>query len=195
MEVNEAGRPGIPLHNYLPEELAAVLPISMGPEAEQRMQSSRVAILGGDVQGVVPARVLCVHVRAMRKKVRHTLCVTRRPANHATPFSAAPANFSRTLPQSVLPCCGAKQTCVMIYFQFVRERQLSKEACHDHSCARGCHTQLDEHEPVVCKMVKPHPCVHARMRGAWLLEAPSFTPWKVRPSVLSQMSFSKAKLP
>ena len=81
VEVDEAGWPGVPLNNYLPKELAAILAISVRPEAQQRMQGSRIAILGSNVQGIVPTRVLCVDVRPMRKKVRHTLRVTRRPAS------------------------------------------------------------------------------------------------------------------
>ena len=86
VEVYESGRPSIPLHNNVPKKLAAVLAISVGPEAQQRMQGSRVAILGRNVQGIVPSRILCVNISPVRQEICHTLRVPRRPASHGIPL-------------------------------------------------------------------------------------------------------------
>lgn len=96
VEVNESGRPGIPLHNNVPEKLAAVLAISVGPEPQQRMQGSRVAILGCNVQGIVPSRILRIYIGPMRQKVRHTLCVPRRPASHGMPLFSYSCDLVRS---------------------------------------------------------------------------------------------------
>ena len=55
------------------------------PEAQQRLQCARIAVLGCNVHGIVPAGVLGIHVSPMHQQVGDALRVARRPAALMTP--------------------------------------------------------------------------------------------------------------
>ena len=59
--------------------------IEIPPEAQQRLQCARIAVLGCDVHGIVPAGGLGIHVSPMHQQVRDTFRVARRPAPLMTP--------------------------------------------------------------------------------------------------------------
>ena len=59
--------------------------IEIPPEAQQRLQCARIAVLGCDVHGIVPAGGLGIHVSPMHQQVRNTFRVARRPAPLMTP--------------------------------------------------------------------------------------------------------------
>ena len=79
VQVNEFGGSCVALHKDISQKDGAALAVSLRPGAQQRVQAAGVAMLGCNVQRIVTARSLRIHVRAVHQQVCHTLHVLGRP--------------------------------------------------------------------------------------------------------------------